>query len=264
MQLELLDVRFRYNSHPILEGVSMTVDPAQIVAVCGPNGVGKSTLIKCINRILKPEGAVWLDAQETRRMPLRRIARRIGYVPQDLGALLGVTVFDLVLMGRRPHLQWRTCARDEVKVFEALERMGISALALRDINQLSGGQRQKAVIARALAQEPELLLMDEPTSNLDLRHQLEVMALLKSMVAEQKLSALMAVHDLNLASRYADKLIMMKNGAIYGAGTPSEVLTPSNILSVYGVVAEVKQEQGRPYVVPIRHAPAHGADSPDG
>jgi iron complex transport system ATP-binding protein len=262
MQLELLDVRFRYNSHPILEGVSLSVDPARIVAVCGPNGVGKSTLIKCINRILDPEGAVLLDARKVRRMPLRHIARRIGYVPQDLGALLGVTVFDLVLMGRRPHLQWRASARDEAKVFAALERMGIASLALRDINQLSGGQRQKAVIARALAQEPELLLMDEPTSNLDLRHQLEVMDLLQNMVAEKRLSVLMAVHDLNLASRYADQLILMKAGAVYAAGTPADVLTPSNIRSVYGVVAEVKQEQGRPYVVPIRHAPAQGADNP--
>jgi iron complex transport system ATP-binding protein len=263
MHLQLHDVRFSYPGHPIVEGVCLAVEAGQIVAVCGPNGVGKSTLIKCINRILEPQGSLLLDGREARKMPRRDIARRVGYVPQEPGTLFAVTVFDLVLMGRRPHLGWGNGAGDEAKVFEVLEWMGISHLAPRDINELSGGQRQKAVIARALAQEPRLLLMDEPTSNLDLRHQLEVMALLEKLVAERGISVIMAAHDLNLVARHAHQLILMKEGKIHSAGPPAEVLTARNIRSVYGVVAEVRREAGRPYVIPLRHAgPADADDDP--
>ena len=130
--------------------------------------------------------------------------------------------------------------------------MGIEDLAMRDFNELSGGQRQKVIICRALAQEPKILLLDEPTSSLDLRHQLEVMEIIKGLSAERSLSVIMAAHDLNLASRYADRIIMMKNGRIHGAGDSASVLTPQTILSVYGVVAAVREELGKPYVVPLR------------
>jgi len=138
------------------------------------------------------------------------------------------------------------------KVIEILQLMGLDGLAMKDFNELSGGQQQKVLIARALAQEPEVLLMDEPTSSLDLRHQLEVMGLIRQLTDEQGLSVVMTVHDLNLASRYADKIILMKNGRIYTAGTSQDALTPENILSVYGVVAAVRKEDNRPYIVPER------------
>lgn len=254
MRLKIKDVEFGYASTPILERISMELAEAEIVAVCGPNGVGKSTLIKCINRILKPRGSMRLDGREIGTMSTRHIAKRIGYVPQSIPNVFSMTVFEMVLMGRRPHLGWRSGKTDENKVAELLALMGIEDFALRDFNELSGGQRQKVIISRALAQEPDILLLDEPTSSLDLRHQLEVMALIQKLTAEKSISVIMAVHDLNLASRYADKVIMMKAGRIFGAGDAAAVLTAPNIRSVYGVVAVVKEESGKPYIVPLGHA----------
>lgn len=251
MELKIQDVKFKYASRPVIENVSLDFASSEIAAICGPNGVGKSTLLKCINRILKPEGNIFLGEQNIKKMKMLQIAKRIGYVPQDTSHVFSVTVFDMVLMGRRPHLGWGSSATDEEKVIEILDMMGIQDIALRDFNELSGGQKQKVIISRALAQEPEIILMDEPTSNLDLKHQLEVMELIRNLSEKKKLLVIMAIHDLNLASRYADKIIMMKNGMIFSAGDSRMVLTPENILSVYGVIAAVRNEFGKPYVVPI-------------
>lgn len=251
MELTIKDVKFKYSSRPVIENVSLDFASSEIVAVCGPNGVGKSTLLKCINRILTPEGNIFLDEQNIKKMKMVQIAKRIGYVPQDTSHVFSVTVFDMVLMGRRPHLGWGSSDTDEKKVIEILDMMGIQDIALRDFNELSGGQKQKVIISRALAQEPEIILMDEPTSNLDLKHQLEVMELIRYLSEKKKLLVIMAIHDLNLASRYADKIILMKNGMIHSAGNSLMILTPENILSVYGVIAAVRNEFGKPYVVPI-------------
>lgn len=253
MKLKIKDVEFRYASTPILENICMELAPSEILAIVGPNGVGKSTLIRCIDRILKPQkGSMLLDGREIKEMSMTEIARHMGYVPQSSSGVFPVTVFDMILMGRRPHLGWRSSVADIEKVVEVLKLMEIEDLALHDFNELSGGQQQKVLIARALAQEPEVLLLDEPTSNLDIRHQLEVMETLKKLVMEDGISAIMAVHDLNLASRYADKVIMMNAGSIFSAGDPASVLTPGNIRSVYGVEAVVKNYGGRPYIMPIR------------
>lgn len=252
MRLKINDVEFRYASTPIIEDICMDVAPSEIVTICGPNGVGKSTLIKCIDRILKPEGSILLDGQEIKNMSMIEIARQIGYVSQSSSNVFPATVFDMVLMGRRPHAGWRSSEMDEDKVIEILKLMGMEDLALRDFNELSGGQQQKVIIARALAQESKVLLLDEPTSNLDIRHQLEAMEIIKNLAKEKEISVIMSVHDLNLASRYADKIIMMNKGRIFSAGAPSLVLTSENILSVYGVETVVKNESGKPYIVPIR------------
>ncbi|MBU4265632.1 MAG: ABC transporter ATP-binding protein [Candidatus Altiarchaeales archaeon] len=254
MKLKINDVEFRYASTPIIENICIEVAPSEIVIICGPNGVGKSTLIRCINRILKPRnGGILLDGLEIKNMSMIEIARQIGYVSQSSSNVFPVTVFDMVLMGRRPHIGWRSSEMDEEKVVKVLKLMEIEDLALCDFNELSGGQQQKVIISRALAQEPDVLLLDEPTSNLDIRHQLEVMEIIKNLAAEKGISVIMAVHDLNLASRYADKVIMMKDGSIFSAGDPTSVLTHENIFSVYGVIAVVKNESGKPYIVPIRH-----------
>ena len=252
MKLKIKDVEFKFAGSPVIENICMDVASSEIVFICGPNGVGKSTLIRCLNRILNPQkGNIIIRGQNINDMSLQEISRHMGYVSQSLANVFPITVFEMVLMGRRPYLGWRNSKEDEEKVVEILELMEIDDLALRDFNELSGGQQQKVIISRALAQEPGILLLDEPTSNLDIRHQLEVMEIITNLVAEKEISVVIAVHDLNLASRYADKIIMMKNGKIFCEGDPVSVLTEENILSVYGVVSIVKNESDKPYIIPI-------------
>ncbi len=251
MRLSIQNIEFGYGRDRVLDNISLELNASEIVAVCGPNGVGKSSLIKCISLILNARGRICIDGRDIKKMNKRDLARKIGYVPQYIPNVFSLTVFEMVLMGRRPHLGWKSSRTDRKKVVEALSLMGIEALAMRDFNELSGGQQQKVIIARALAQEPDILLMDEPTSNLDLKHQLEVMALVRKLAATQSISAIMALHDLNLAARYADRIIVMKGGQIFCQGDAGTVLTPANIQSVYGVKAVVRQEADRPYIVPL-------------
>ena len=180
------------------------------------------------------------------------IARKMGYVPQSTTRVFPASVIDTVLMGRRPHLGWKSSERDLDKVLEILELLGIVEFAMRDFNEISGGQQQKVLIARALAQEADVLLLDEPTSNLDIRHQLEVMKIMTDIVRKNGISAVMAIHDLNLASRYTDMILMMNGGRIFAAGEPTSVLTVENIKRVYGVEVLVKSDEERPYIIPVR------------
>ena len=259
MKLKVRDVEFGYTSVPILKDVCIELAGSEVLGVVGPNGAGKSTLIRCIDRILKPQrGSILLDGRDINEMRLMELAKRMGYVPQSTSQIFPATVFDTVLMGRRPHLGWRSSEKDEEKVLDVLQMLNIEILAMRDINELSGGQQQKVFIARALVQEPDVLLLDEPTSNLDIRHQLEVMEIITSIVREKKISAIMAIHDLNLASRYADRIVMLNGGTIIDAGDPSSVLTPENIKQVYGVEAVVRNESERPFIVPIRPVKSSG------
>ena len=259
MKLKVRDVEFGYTSVPILKDVCIELAESEVLGVVGPNGAGKSTLIRCIDRILKPQrGSILLDGRDINEMRLMELAKRMGYVPQSTSQIFPATVFDTVLMGRRPYLGWRSSEKDEEKVLDVLQMLNIENLAMRDINELSGGQQQKVFIARALVQEPDVLLLDEPTSNLDIRHQLEVMEIITSIVREKKISAIMAIHDLNLASRYADRIVMLNGGTIIDAGNPSSVLTPENIKQVYGVEAVVRNESERPFIVPIRPVKSNG------
>jgi iron complex transport system ATP-binding protein len=180
------------------------------------------------------------------------IARKMGYVPQSTARVFPASVIDTVLMGRRPHLGWKSSERDLDKVLEILELLGIVEFAMRDFNEISGGQQQKVLIARALAQEADVLLLDEPTSNLDIRHQLEVMKIMTDIVRKNGISAVMAIHDLNLASRYTDMILMMNGCRIFAAGEPTSVLTVENIKRVYGVEVLVKSDEERPYIIPVR------------
>ena len=253
MKLKVKDVEFSYSSTPILKDVCMELAPSEIVGIVGPNGVGKSTLIRCIDRILAPQkGSILLDGQDMKEMDMMKVARHIGYVPQTSTSVFPATVFDMVLLGRRPHLGWRSSEKDQEKVSEILELLEIKEFAMRDFGELSGGQQQKVLIARAFAQEPDVLLFDEPTSNLDIRHQLDVMEIIKRLVMGNEISAIMAVHDLNLASRYVDRVIMMNGGSIFSAGDPASVLSPKNIAFVYGVEVKVSNHDGKPYIIPIR------------
>ncbi|MGP8320752.1 MAG: ABC transporter ATP-binding protein [Methanosarcinaceae archaeon] len=253
MRLKVNNIEFAYNSTPILENISMDLDRSEILGIVGPNGTGKSTLIKCIDRILKPrKGTIFLDEHDTTKMKRMEIAKRIGYVPQSSTRVFPASVIDTVLMGRRPHLGWKSSEEDMDKVLEILELLGIVEFAMRDFNEISGGQQQKVLIARALAQEADILLLDEPTSNLDIRHQLEVMEIMTNVVKNNGISAIMAIHDLNLASRYTDRILIMNKGIIFAEGRPESVLTVENIREVYGVEVLVKSDGERPYIIPIR------------
>ncbi|NMC09707.1 MAG: ABC transporter ATP-binding protein [Methanothrix sp.] len=252
VSITIKGLTFSYNSHKILDDLNVIVDDSEILSLVGPNGSGKTTLIKCIDRILKPKGSILLDGKEIENMSRQEVARQIGYVPQSSSTPLATTVFDTVLMGRRPHIGWRVNDADLGKVAEVLERLHLGDLAMRDFSQLSGGQKQKVLIARALAQEPAVLLLDEPTSNLDMKHQLEVMETVSSLVKEKNISAVMAIHDLNLAARFSDRLVMLKDGQVYAAGEPKVLLNEANICKVYGIEAMVINALGRPYIVPVR------------
>ena len=262
MKLKIKDLEFSYSSTSVLENICMELASSEMLGIVGPNGAGKSTLIRCINRILKPRnGSILLDGKEIKHMSMIEIAKRVGHVPQTSSHTFPTTVFDTVLMGRRPHIGWRSSEEDLKKVVDALKMMEIEDLAMRDFNELSGGQQQKVLIARALSQEPSILLLDEPTSNLDIHHQLEVMEIIRELVVKKGISAVMAVHDLNLASRYTDRVIIMKNGRILDAGRPWDVLTQENIRDVYGVEVEViNSNDGRSYIVPVRSVRAYRAE----
>ncbi|MBC7107342.1 MAG: ABC transporter ATP-binding protein [Methanomassiliicoccales archaeon] len=251
MQLVIDDVRFSYRSFEVLKGISFDLRESEILGVIGPNGSGKTTLLKCINKILEPkQGEILLDGRKIRKMKRIEVARNLGYVPQNAYAGFdSPTVFDVVLMGRRPHIAWQCCERDTEKVWEILTMLGIERLAMRKFDELSGGQQQKVLIARALAQEAKVLLLDEPTSNLDIRHQLEVMNLIERLVTDNGLAGIAAIHDLNLASKYCDKVVMMKEGKIFAAGSADRVLTPENIEKVYGVRVAIDGCHGRPHIV---------------
>ena len=254
IKLQATDIVFGYTSSPILKNVSFDIAPAKLVAIVGPNGSGKSTLIKCIDRILTPEsGSILIDRNDTTKMKRMDVARNLAYVPQSSLRVFPNTVFDTVLMGRRPHIGWLSSEEDEEKVWEVLRLLGIEELGMNSFNELSGGQQQKVLIARALVQEAKVMLLDEPTSNLDIWHQLDVMSIIKNLVKKKVVTALMAIHDLNIASKYADRIIMMKRGTIVAVGNPSLVLTAENIASVYGVEAAVRTQSEAPYIIPLRH-----------
>ena len=178
------------------------------------------------------------------------MARIFGYVPQSVISAFPATVFDTVLLGRRPYMQWGVSSKNRDIVYEMLILMDLAHLAQRHFNELSGGEQQRALIARALAQEPRVLLLDEPTSNLDLRHQLEVLEHVVSIAGKKGISVIMAIHDLNLASQYSDRIIFLKKGELFMGGTPKEALISDNIRQVYEVEAKVKDDSGRPFIMP--------------
>ena len=245
-------LKFSYGKNSILDGLDIAVADREVLSLVGPNGCGKTTLIKCISGILRPRGRVFLGEKAIGSMTRREVARYIGYVPQSTTSVLTTTVFDTVLMGRKPRMGWRVADEDLDRVVEMMKLLSVEEFALRDFSQLSGGQKQRVLIARALAQEPQVLLLDEPTSNLDIRHQLEVMETVRSLVKRTGVSAILAIHDLNLAARYSDTLVMLKDGMVHAIGDPFALLTKENIRAIFGVEAAVMRDLDRPYVVPLR------------
>lgn len=249
--IELRDIHFSYTADaPVLSGVSFTLDDKQCGAILGNNGAGKSTLLKCIDRILRPkQGSVLVDGQDVFSLSGGELARKIAYVAQNARSS-DLTVFDTVLLGRRPYIRWDVSDRDRELVMSLLERLELQKLMLRRLSQLSGGEAQKVLLARALAQEPRVLLLDEPTSNLDPRNQHEVMQLVRDIAREQKISVITVLHDLNLAVRYCDRFLLLKDASVYTSGG-AECMTPENIEAVYHMHVHLLEHRGIPILVPF-------------
>ena len=249
MILNVEELKFLYRNREILENVALEVNHGEMVAILGPNGVGKTTLLKCLNRILKPRsGQVYLDGAEVGSLDTGEIARRAGYVPQrvETGRL---TAFDAVLLGRRPHIKWDVTSHDLSIVDAVFTRLSMESLRLSYIDEMSGGELQKIAIARALVQEPRILLLDEPTSSLDLKNQVEILSTIHGIVREHGIAAVMTMHDLNQAFRYADRFIFLKNGRIHFQGDRRSV-SPMMIEEVYGLPVVMGTIEGITCIMP--------------
>lgn len=249
--LSIRGLFFNYKDINILEDIEFKLHKGEIVSIVGPNGTGKTTLLKCIAGIIKPKkGTILINDKDTSRMKRIELAGYISYVPQSSPSKFPLNVFDAVLMGRRPHITWKPTKKDLNIVAEIINSMGLEEIALRDFDQLSGGQKQKVLLARAVAQDADYLLLDEPTSNLDLKHQMEVMKMVSNMVKGNGVAAILALHDLNLASRFSDTIIMLNSGKIVCHGNPLQVISVENIRSVYGVEAKIYMNDSHPYIMP--------------
>ncbi|HJJ85693.1 MAG TPA: ABC transporter ATP-binding protein [Methanocorpusculum sp.] len=247
MKISVEHLTQKYGQHVVFEDVSFTTESGKVTALLGPNGSGKSTLIKTIADILPMKGGrILVNDTDITTVSKAERAKMIGYVPQYFHYTSFTSVLDTVLIGRRPYMSWSVSDEDLETVDAALSTMHIEELADRFVNELSGGQRQRVFIARALAQNPEFFLFDEPTSSLDLRHQLETLAVMQDVVHKNNSGMIVALHDLNLALRYADHVVLLKDGAIYANGKPEDVLTAEAVRDVYGVESEVvEKETGR-------------------
>lgn len=261
MHLKIDNVDFSYSSTPVLKDITLDIDGPGFISIMGPNGVGKSTLIHCINKILSPtSGSVFIDGQNVKEINLKNLAKEIGYVPYSSNDTFPLTVVDTVLMGRHPHTSWGSLDKDLDAVYDVLDLLGITDLAMRSFNELSAGQHQKVMLARGLVQEPKILLLDEPTSNLDIRHQLDVTRILRELAISKNILIIMISHDINIAAKYADKVIMMYDGTIWAVGTPQEVITEDNLEKVYGVDSKVILDEGRPHVILRKAIPAESTE----
>ena len=247
--MEIKNISYHYKGGPkVLKDVSFTVEPGQFLAILGNNGVGKSTLLKCFNHILKPDaGEVLLDGENLLAMRPRETAKRVAFVSQSVPSTQ-MTVHDVVMLGRRPYMKWGFTEHDHNIVHDAMHRMDVEDMRGRFLSQLSGGEKQKVVLARALAQQPKVLLLDEPTSALDIQNQYHVLKMVRDICHKDQITAIVVIHDLNLALRFCDRFLLLKDGQVYRYGDRS-VLDSDALRQVYGVEAKVVEVEGRHVVL---------------
>ena len=252
IKIEMHNVQLGYGRNVVLKDITLQVMPGEMVGLIGPNGSGKSTIIKAISHVISPySGKILLDGKDVTRIPRRDSARLLGVVPQMPLLPSAFTAFEIVLMGRNPHLglfQYEGPRELDI-AWRAMERTSTHTLAQRRINELSGGEIQCLLIARVLAQETKAILLDEPTANLDIGRQVEILDLIKNLCLENNLTVLAALHDLNLASQYCDRLLLINEGRVHAEGPPEQVITAQNIKEVYGAESCV-------YTHPLNRLPA--------
>ncbi|HNR57053.1 MAG: ABC transporter ATP-binding protein [Methanothrix sp.] len=273
--IEVRDLSFGYNGILILNGIDLSIDRGSTVTLLGPNGCGKTTLLKTINDLLKPaSGSVVIDGKLASTMGAGELARVLGYVPQDHRSSFPFTSFDIVLTGRIPHISTFSSpgARDFEEAHRALELVGAGHLSDRPYTQISGGERQMVMIARALAQDPHFLLLDEPTSYLDFKNQVKVLKTIRSIALRERVTVIMTLHDPNHALAYSDRVILMRRlpseadkagphlglrgggpsmGNVVAYGPPAEVMTPENMEKAYGMKVEIFEHNGRRIILPV-------------
>ena len=246
MKLCINGIGFSYPSREVLKEVSFESQQGEVIGIIGQNGCGKTTLLKCINTTLAPtRGTVTLDSQDVKDLSKKEIARSMGFVMQTTSTTFPFTVYETVLMGRysrKDMFSSDETENDKRIVYEAMRDTGILKFADRDIDELSGGERRRVMIARALAQEPEILLLDEPTLHLDINHQFDLMDLITKLSKERGLLVIIVTHDLIFAARYCDRVLAIENGLIAAAGTAKEVITPENLRDLFEIEAEVKDD----------------------
>ena len=247
--MEVKNLSFHYKGCPeVLKNVSFPIEPGQFLAVLGNNGVGKSTLLKCFNHILKPDsGEVLLDGVDLLKQSGRDVAKQVAFVSQS-APNTQMTVHDVVMLGRRPYMKWGFTEQDHNIVHDAMHRLDVEDMRGRFLSQLSGGEKQKVMLARALAQQPKVLLLDEPTSALDIQNQYQVLKMVRDICHRDQIIAVVVIHDLNLALRFCDRFLLLKDGQVYRQGGRS-ILDREALRQVYGVDAKVVELEGRHIVL---------------
>lgn len=247
--MQIKNLCYHYKGCPeVLTDVSFDIEPGQVLAILGNNGAGKSTLLKCFNHILKPDsGQVFLDGEDLLTLSSREVAKRVAFVSQSVPDTQ-MTVHDVVMLGRRPYMKWGFTEQDHAIVHDAMDRLGLDAMRGRFLNQLSGGEKQKVMLSRALAQQPKVLLLDEPTSALDIQNQYQVLKLMRSICQKDQLTAIVVIHDLNLALRFCDRFLLLKDGQVYRYGD-QHILDSTTLKEVYGVDARIVEIEGRHMVL---------------
>ena len=247
--MQVNNLSYHYKGGPdVLRDVSFDIASGQVLAILGNNGVGKSTLLKCFNHILKPDsGEVLLDGENLLTIPSREVAKRMAFVSQSVPNTQ-MTVHDVVMLGRRSYMKWGFTEADHAIVHDAMDRLGVEAMRGRFLNELSGGEKQKVMLARALAQQPKVLLLDEPTSALDIQNQYHVLRLVRDICHKDQITAILVIHDLNLALRFCDRFLLLKDGQVYRYGDRS-ILDSDALRDVYGVDAKVVEIEGRHMVL---------------
>lgn len=249
MILKVEGLSFNYPSINVLKDISFSIEKGECLAILGTNGAGKSTLLKCLNKVLKINtGEVLLDNNNLNNIKSTDLAKIIGYVAQR-SSVPRITVFDSLLIGRKPYIKWNIGLEDFKIVSNILKALNLEDYSLRYLDELSGGEVQKILIARALVQDTDILMLDEPTNNLDLKNQLEVLNIIKNITHKRNISSIVTIHDLNLALKMADKFLFLKNGSIFAAGG-KEIITAENIKNVYSVSVKIHQLDEDMFIMP--------------